>query len=479
MIYDVVIIGAGITGCMTAYRLAEYRLRTAVVEARGDVAMGATKANSAIVHAGFDAECGTLKAKLNVEACAEMPELAEKLGVEYNRCGSLVSAFNEKEEETLRELYQRGVTNGVQGLEIVRGDKLRGLEPNLSDQVTAALYAPTAGIICPWGLAIAAAESAAVHGTDFYFDFRVNAVKKEDGVFTVCGGGKEIKARRIVNAAGVYGDYIADIAGEKDFPVRIIPRRGEYLLLDKNYDTARHVLFAVPSERGKGILVSPTVHGNVIVGPNAYKIDDRDDVSTTSAGLREISEGARRLVPCIDLKTVITSFSGVRPTPVIYDFYIENSVQVQGLVHAVGIESPGFAAGPAVGRYIAGKLAETGLELKKRDDYTGTRPPVIRFNYLSDEEKIKLIASDPSYAKIICRCETITEGEIADAVRRPIPARDLDAVKRRTRAGMGRCQGGFCSPRAAAIIARETGAPLGEVTKRGGGSYILAKREDE
>jgi Predicted dehydrogenase len=475
MIYDVVIIGAGITGCMTAYRLAAYDVKTAVAEAHSDVSMGATKANSAIVHAGFDAECGTLKAKLNVAACAEMPELARKLNVEFHQCGSLVAAFNEHEEEHLQELYQRGVNNGVPNLEIVRGERLREMEPNLSPEVTAALWAPTAGIISPYGLAIAAAESAAVHGTDFYFNYRVNSIVKENDIFTVsCGDGRIIKAHRIVNAAGVYGDYIADIAGEVDFPIRIIPRRGEYMLLDKDYDTAKHVLFSVPTDRGKGILVSPTVHGNVIVGPNAYKIDDRDDTSTTAEGLQEISDGAKRLVPSVNLRSVITSFSGVRPTPTIYDFYIENSKEISGLVHAVGVESPGLASGPAVGTYIVEKLAETGLELKPRKDYTGERPPVVKFDYLSDDEKLKLIESNPTYAKIVCRCETITEGEIIAAVKRPIPALDLDAVKRRVRAGMGRCQGGFCSPRVTAIIAREAGMAIEEVTKRGGNSRILS-----
>lgn len=476
MIYDVIIIGAGITGCMTAYRLAEYNIKTAVVEACGDVSMGATKANSAIVHAGYDAEPGTLKALLNVEACAEMPELARKLDVEYNQCGSLVSAYSEEEEKHLGILYDRGIKNGVPGLEIIRGERLRETEPNLSDDVTAALFAPTAGIICPYGLAIAAAESAAAHGTDFYFNYRVNKIEKHDDIFTVsCGDDRDLRAYRIVNAAGVYGDYIADIAGEENFEIRIIPRRGEYMLLDKDYDTASRVLFSVPTDRGKGILVSPTVHGNIIVGPNAYRIDDRDDTSTTPEGLEEISEGAKKLVKNINLRSVITSFAGVRPTPTIYDFYIENSDKIKGLVHAVGVESPGLAAGPAVGRYIVKKLAESGLKLEKRDDYTGTRPPVVKFNMLSDENKRKIIESNPAYAKIVCRCETITEGEIIDAVHRPIPALDTDSIKRRLRAGMGRCQGGFCSPRVAAIIARETNIPLSEVTKMGGRSNILSE----
>lgn len=479
MIYDVIIIGGGITGCMTAYRLAEYNVKAAVVEAADDVAMGATKANSAIVHAGFDAENGTLKAELNVRGCKQMKEIVRKLDVPYKNNTSLVLAFSEEEKEKLQILYDRGVSNGVPELEIIGRDELKKLEPNVSDECVAALKAGTAGIVCPYELCIAAAENANLNGIDFYFDSKITSIEKKDGVFCVSAGEKIFKARFLVNAAGAHSDEIAVIAGEKDFPMHIIPRRGEYMLLDKEQGgMSSATLFMVPSERGKGILVSPTVDGNLIVGPNAYKIDDKDDTATTNAGLSEIAEGAKRIMPGLNLRAVITSFSGVRPTPDTGDFYIKPSKQIPGLLHLAGIESPGLASSPAVGERAVELLEKMGLRLEKKADYIEGRPERIRFRELDDEGKKKIIEKNPLYAKIICRCEQITEGEIVDAVKRPLGARDVDMVKRRTRAGMGRCQGGFCSPRVTEIIARELGIPLVEVTKRGKGSNILTGKKD-
>lgn len=474
-VYDVIIIGAGCTGCMTAYRLASYDLKVAVIEAQSDVAMGSTKANSAIAHAGFDAEEGTLKAKLNVEACNEMPELAAKLNIPYSKCGSLVIAFDEEDVKVLEKLKKRGETNGVRKLEIIGQDKLREMEPNISPNASAALYAADGGIVSAWGMVIAAAENAAVNGTDFRFNFEVNEItRSEDGIFKVSNGTDAVYGKYVVNAAGIYSDKIAVIAGEKDFPMTIIPRRGEYMLLDAAYGKmAEHTIFMVPRGNGKGILVSPTIDGNLIIGPNAYKIDSHDDKSTTAEGLAEITAGALKIMPSLNTRGVITQFSGIRPTPTTGDFYIKPSEQIKGLLHLAGIESPGLASSPAVGAYAVKLLGEMGLKLAKRENYIEGRPEQIRFTELSDEEKAAVIEKNPAYAKIICRCETITEGEIVEAIRRPVGARDLDGVKRRTRAGMGRCQGGFCSPRVTAIIARELGIPLEKVTKRGGKSYIL------
>ncbi len=478
MLYDVIIIGAGCTGSMTAYRLAKYDLRVLVLEAGNDIASGATKANSAISHAGFDAEVGTLKAKLNVAATREMPSLAKKLDIDYDMNGTLVMGFGEEELPHLKELYERGVKNGVPNMEIVGGERLYDMEPNLSREATHALYAPTGGIVSAWGLPIAAAECAAVNGTEFVFHYRVNSIKKDDdGNFTVSNGSTEYRAKFLVNAAGVWGDHIAELAGERDFPARIIPRRGEYMLLDKTEGkTAKHVLFSVPRGNGKGILVSPTVHGNLIVGPNAYKIDDRDDKQTTEAGLSEILAGAKRLVPTLNDRAVITSFSGVRPTPSTGDYYIQPSEQVGGLLHLAGIESPGLASSPAVGAYAVELLEKMGLELRERKDFRDERPEQIRFESLDDISRAELIRKNPAYGRIICRCETVTEGEIIDAIHRPVGARDIDMVKRRTRAGMGRCQGGFCMPRVAEILARELDIPLEQVTKFGGSSWIVKKK---
>jgi len=477
MIYDVIIIGAGAIGCLTAYKLAKYDLKTLVVEAGNDVASGATKANSAISHAGFDAECGTLKARLNVEGTRQMPELAKKLDIDYEMNGSLVTGFGEEDLAHLKMLYERGVANGVPGLEIIGREKLRELEPNISPDATHALRAPTAGIVSSWGLPIAAAECAAYNGTEFVFHYRVSSIVREDGVFTVSNGAKEYRCRYLVNASGVWSDCIAEMAGERDFEARIIPRRGEYMLLDKTEGkTAKHTLFSVPSKNGKGILVSPTVHGNLIVGPNAYVIEDRDDKQTTREGLDEILRGAKRLVPTVNERAVITSFSGVRPTPSTGDYYIKPSEQVDGLLHLAGIESPGLASSPAVGDYAVELLGGMGLELKEKPDFKDERPIQYHFAEMSDDERAELIKKNPAYGKIICRCETVTEGEIIDAIRRPVGARDIDMVKRRTRAGMGRCQGGFCMPRVAEILARELGIPLEEVTKCGGDSWLVFKK---
>jgi glycerol-3-phosphate dehydrogenase len=478
MIYDVLVIGGGITGCMTAYRLSGYRLRIALAEAADDVAMGATKANSAIVHAGYDAVPGTLKAKYNVAGCAEMPALARLLDVPYNNCGSLVCAFSEEEVGALEELLERGEKNGVPGLAIVSGERARELEPTLSEKVCAALWAPTAGIVCSFELCIAAGESAARNGCDFYFNFTVDSIKQRDGYLTAYSRGSEISARYIVNAAGVNAAKIARLAGEEDFPVEIIPRRGEYALLDKSRGPrVGRVLFACPTERGKGILVSPTVHGNVIVGPNARQVETGDDTSTTGEGLEEVYEGGRRLVPAISPRDAITQFSGVRATPTTGDFYVRPSERVPGLLHLAGIESPGLASSPALSRAAVGLLGEMGLELVENPEADMSRPEKIRFKELDAGEKNALIARNPSFGRIVCRCETITEGEILDAIRRPIGARSLDMVKRRVRAGMGRCQGGFCSPRVVELLAEQLRIPLGEVTKKGCGSEISPREK--
>lgn len=474
-IYDVLVIGAGITGCMTAYRLARYELKTAVVERGADIASGATGANSAIVHAGFDPKPGTVKAALNARGSAELLEIAARLGVTHRVNGALVMAFDEGDQLAhIRQLYEWGGQNGVSDLHLISGDEVRHIEGEVSDEVRGALWAPRSGIVCPYGLAIAVAEVAAVNGTDFYFEFNVNSIKHSAGVFTVTDGIRTLRARYIVNAAGTHADLIARAAGEEDFPARSLPRRGEYMLLDRSCGKlVGATLFSVPGPLGKGIILSPTADGNLILGPNAHEVD-RDDTATTAAGLDEISRAAKRYVRSLDLSRVITQFAGVRPNCVLGDFYLRASEKVPGLVHLAGIESPGLASSPAVARVGVSLLADAGLTLRERADFRDERPPHIELRNLSDDEADALVRRDPAYGRIICRCEQVTEGEIIDAIRRPLGARNIDMVKRRTRAGMGRCQGGFCLPRVAAIIARESGMPLCAVTKRGGDSYLMS-----
>ena len=480
MRYDVAIIGAGVTGAMTAYYLAKYDLRIAVLEAGSDVASGTTKANSAIVHAGFDAKPGTKKAALNVKGCSMMEELTDQLGVHYKKCGSYVLGFSDGDKARLEELKARGEENGVPELTILSGDELRVKEPNVSPEIKWAMYAPTAGIVCPYDLTLALAENAATNGADFYFDYPVTSVRREADGYVLSDGKKEVSACYVVNAAGLASADVAVLLGEENFPVTILPRRGEYMLLDRAEGAfVSATMFVLPDERGKGILVSPTVDGNLIVGPNAQLVEDREDRATTDAGLAEIAAGAKRISPAVNLRQVITSFAGVRSTPSTGDFYLELSAKLPGVVHAVGIESPGLASSPAVGEYIVSLLREGGLSLAEKTEYVkerrkgGNRP---LFRDLSSDEKQERIKEDPSYGKIVCRCETITEGDILDAIRRPVGARNLDMVKRRVRAGMGRCQGGFCSPRVAELLASELNVPLSTITKTGGGSYLLTEK---
>lgn len=483
MLYDVLIIGAGVTGTLTAaklsaLRLADRPLQIAVAEAGEDVASGTSKANSGIAHAGYDAESGTQKARLNVAGAAQLPELCARFGVDYEKCGSLVVGFDEEERKTLLALQERGRRNGVARLSLVEGSALFEMEPQLSPDATVALYAPDAAVISPYGLAIGAAQNAEINGVHFLFGFRADRVTVQDGVFSVYSGCNVCKARYVINAAGVHCDTVARLFGEEDFPLRIIPRRGEYMILDKSCDgLVRHTLFPCPTAHGKGILVSPTADRNIIVGPNANEIDDPDDTATTKRGLDEVLQGARRLIPSIPARSMITSFSGVRATPSTGDFYLAPSQKYPHLIHAAGIESPGIASSPAIADTLVSLLEEAGLSLLPREDYNpyaradGTVPKL--FRACSDEEKAQRIAQNPAYGRVVCRCETITEGDILDAIHAPVGARSLDMVKRRVRAGMGRCQGGFCSGRVAELLARETGMSLDEITKCGDGSRLL------
>ncbi len=474
--YDVVIIGAGITGTMTAFQIAKYSLKTAVVEAGIDVASGSTRANSAIVHAGYDAKEGTLKALLNVKGCNMMKDITTQLGVHYKKCGSLVIGFNNRDLEELERLKARGEQNGVEGLRIIQRAELQKMEPNVSKDAKFALYAPSAGIVCPYDLAYAVAENSCTNGTDYYFEFKVDKIEYDGQLYTVYAGEKSVQAKYVINAAGCYADEIAKMIGD-DLPFEIIPRRGEYMLLDKSErQTAKHTIFVTPNEKGKGILVSPTVDGNVIVGPNANIVDSKADTGVTEEGLDEIAEGARRIVPQINLGAVITTFAGVRPTPTSGDFYIKESEKYKGFIHVAGIESPGLASAPAVSEYVLDILKNSGARLNKKRKYISTRTVdgnCKLFYDMTEAERKRAIKNDPSYAVMVCRCETVTEGDVLNAIRRPISAHTVDMVKRRTRAGMGRCQGAHCREKVAEIIARELNIDISEVKKFTSNSKLL------
>lgn len=481
VVSDVIIIGAGVTGVMTARLLSKYDCSVTVLERGSDVAWGASRANSSISHAGYDAKEGTLKAQLNVRGTELMEGLCRELGAHYKRTGSHVIAFGDEDLAHIRMLYERGLKNGVPGLRLISGDELRKMEPNVSENAVGSLYAPTAGIISTYGLTIAAAENAATNGVRFVFDFCVTDVSYENDLYTVRDGdGRAYAAKYLINAAGAAAPEIASIIGEKNFPVVSTPRRGDYIILDREYGKlANSTLFVTPSKLGKGILVSPTVDGNTIIGPNARDVGDPFDKATTADGLAEIINGAHRIMPTLNVRGAIKSFAGVRPTTNMSDFYIRPSEQLPRVIHAASIESPGLAASPAIGEYIVKLLSELGFAPTEKADWISTRRkdgnPKL-FSEMTDEERLEAVKRDPAYGRIICRCETVTEGDLLDAIHSPIPATNLDMLKNRTRAGMGRCQGGFCSPRAVALLAREAGVGMDQITKFGGGSWILYDR---
>ena len=476
MLYDVAVIGGGITGCMLLRTLARYNLKTVLIERSSDFADGASKANSAIVHAGYAAEPGTLKAKLNVPGCEMMFQAAKELDVHIKRTGSLVIIFDESERERLNALYERGIKNGVPGLRVVEKQELHEMEPSLTPDAIAALYAPSAGITCPYEMTIAAAENAADNGAEIIREFEVSSIEKDNDDIILYDKDKKncVKARFAVNCAGVFAGEVARMAGDDFFD--IIPNRGEYMIGDKNFPVKPNsVLFTLPNEKGKGILFSQTVHGNVIIGPNSHRVEEKDDTSVTSEGLDEILKGAQRLM-AINTRAVITSFAGVRPSSSTKDFIVEPSRNIKRLLHAAGIESPGFACSVAMGEYLVEKLKDMGLELAVNPDFNPYRKKINRFCDMTNEQRNAMIAENPMYGNIICRCENVTEAEIVSAIRRNAGAYTVDAVKRRTRAGMGRCQGGFCSPKVCKILSRELGIPMEKVTKNGGNSYILTDR---
>lgn len=478
--YDVLIIGGGVIGCSIARELSKYELKTALIEKEDDVASGgASKANSAILHAGYDPVPGTLKAKLNVRGNEIFDDICKDLDVPIKRVGSLVAAFADDEVDSLYKLYDRGLKNGVKKMSIISKDMVKELEPNINDTIVAALYAKTAGIICPYGYVIALAENAAQNGVEFIFNQEVVSIEKEEDRFIVKTQDKEYLSKYVINAAGLYSDVINDMVGAKPFTVH--PRKGEYLILDKEEGyLANTVIFQVPTKMGKGILVAPTVDGNLLIGPTSEDIKNKEFRKTTDMGLQKAIRGAKKSVDKFNERKTITQFTGLRSVPDVEgeDFIIGES-QVKGFINVAGIESPGFTSSPAIAEMVVEILLDSGLKLIEKDDFNPKRKPVIRFNELSDDEKNELIKKNPAYGKIICRCETVTEGEIIDAIKRPVGAKSLDGVKRRVRAGMGRCQGGFCSPRVLEILSRELNINPLDVTKFGGKSNILTAKAKE
>lgn len=473
---DVIIIGGGVVGCSVARELSRFAADILLLERGNDVSVGTSKANSGIVHGGYDAKPGTLKAKFNVAGNAMFDALARELDFPFKRNGSMVLCFDKADIGKLLELKEQGVKNGVQGLYVLEGyEAVKAMEPYVSENVVAALVVPNGGIVSPYEMTIAYAENAATNGVEFRFGSEVTAIDKIDGGLQVtCADGFTAQAKYVVNAAGVYADVINNMISPDK--MHITARKGDYELLDKicGY-MASHTLFQMPTKMGKGVLVTPTCHGNILVGPTATDVTDKDDVATTPEELASAFDRALLTMPSLNRRNIITQFSGLRAHLDTDDFVIGESAAVKGLYNVAGIESPGLSSAPAIAVHVAEEIAKK-LSLGKNANFVAERKGIPHFATLSDEERQKLVAENPLYGRIVCRCETVTEGEIVEAIRRKPGAVDMDGVKRRTRQGMGRCQAGFCTPRVMEILSRELGVPMTEVTKRGGNSQFVIGR---
>lgn len=473
MIYDYLIIGSGIVGSLLGRELVRYQNRVLMIEKGVDIGMGTSAANSAIIHAGYDPEPGTLKAMLNVRGNSLWDHLAAELFIPFRRTGSYVVALCDEEISRLEQLYKKGKKNGVPGMKLLSAEETKEQIPGISSETRGGLFAPTAGIIDPFQANFFACENAVVNGMklllqttfeDFLWENdTIVGVKTNRGIF---------RARWVVNAAGIYADEIMHKAGLHS-EYRIIPRRGQYVVLDRNLFQWDKVVFPCPNEKGKGILVATTMHGNTLIGPTSEEVSDKKALFTTEEGLKTAIEGGQKLVPGWDTRWIIAQYAGLRATLFpLKDFLIEIG-EIPGFINICGIDSPGYASAPAIAEYVIQKLKEKGENFIPRHDFNPIREPRTLFKHLSLEEKKRLVAKNPAYGYIVCRCEEITEGDILAEIRGPIPAKTYDALKRRTWLGTGRCQGSFDFTRVIEILARENGTTVYEVTKKGGKSFFI------
>lgn len=470
--YDVAIIGAGVIGAFIARELSRYELNIALLDKENDVSNGSSKANSAIIHAGYDAKPGTNMAKFNSLGNPMFDKICEELDVEFERIGSFVVGFDDDDMETIKDLYKRGIKNNIEDLEIIDGNKVREMEPNLNDTIKGALYAPTCGILSPWELTIALAENAADNGVKILLNNEVQDIKKIGAGYKIITNKGEVVTKYVINCAGVYADKINSMVSNESFV--ITPRKGQYFVLDKSVgDFVNTVVFQCPSKVGKGILVTPTIHGNLLLGPDAEDIEDKDDTATSAENLEYIKEVAGRSAYTVPASKVITTYSGLRSEVSTGDFIIGEAKDAKGFINVAGIKSPGLSSSPAIAEYVVDIMKDIAGGLKEKDSFNPRRRRVVRFDKLSDEEKAELIKKDPRFGRIICRCESVTEGEIVDIINRNAGATTVDGVKRRARPGTGRCQGGFCGPRVVEILARELNKDIDEIVKDSEDSYIL------
>jgi len=474
--YDIAIIGAGVVGTAIARELAQYQLRILLLDKGIDVGTGATKANSGIVHGGYTVKPGTLKGELCVQGNRMYAKLNQELNFGYRRTGALVLAFDEEEAAILEELMNNGRHNGTQGLKILTRQEALAIEPALNDQVRCALYCPDVGITSPYEFCIALAENAVANGVDLVLSAEVTHLEKAGDTFLVSSSQGDYTARCVINAAGVYSDIIAATIGADSFSLQ--PRKGQYLLLQRGTgELVSHVIFQTPTPRGKGVLVTSTYWDNLMLGPNAEDVASREDVATDIAALLEIIKAAKRSIPNIDVTKAIRSFSGIRAISSSGDFVIEES-RVPGFVNVAGIDSPGLTSSPAIALKVLDILKNMGIELRRKEYFNGFRRPITTLQPLRPSKEIRKDVNRPlgDPNRIVCRCEQVTEQTIVDAIHRGIPINSTDAIKRRTRAGMGLCQGSFCTERVREIIQRETGLPKEKIYLRGPSSGAFPVR---
>ncbi|MBU3144651.1 NAD(P)/FAD-dependent oxidoreductase [Clostridium sp. CF012] len=476
--FDVTIIGAGIVGCGVARELSKYNLKTCVLEKSGDVGSGTSKANSAIVHAGYDAGPNTLKGKLNAPGNAMYTNLAKELDFPFKRNGSLVLCFDKENLSDLEKLLHQGEENGVPGLVIMSGDQVREIEPNIAMNCAYALYAPTGGIVCPYEMTIAMAENAYTNGVNFQLETGVIGIEKKSNSYVLKTNKGDIETKIIINAAGLFSDEINNMVSDHKF--KILPKRGEYVLFDKALgDLVTKTIFQLPTKLGKGVLVTPTVDGNLLVGPDAVDVESKANISTTKEGIDDILLNAGLSIQePLPMNMVITSFAGNRAKNIGNDFIIGEARDAKNFINVASIDSPGLTSAPSIAVMVADIVLEK-LAPEKNLGFNPIRQGIRKFREMSNEERKEIIKEIPEYGKIICRCETVTEGEIIDSIRRPLGAKTLDGVKRRTRAGMGRCQSGFCATRVVDILSKELNIPRAQVTKSGGDSILLTGKNKD
>lgn len=481
--YDIVIIGAGVAGCFMARELARYNVRILLLDKENDVGNATSMANSAIIHSGYDAKAGYKKAEFNAIGNKMFDKICEELDVEFDRCGSIVVGFDDEDEKTIASLYENGLKNDVPSMKILSGDEVRELEPNISQKVTVGLLAESAGIISPFSLCVALAEVAIENGAEMQLETEVVGIEKDGENYIVKTNKQDFKTRYIINAAGVYTDKIHDMVGEPYFKIRA--RKGNYYLFDKNAgNLVSRVIFQCPSSAGKGVLITPTVHGNVLVGPNSEYVDDKDDVSTTSQELEYVRRVSSKTIENIPFNQNIRVFAGLRANSDKNDFIIEESPSSKGFINIAGFESPGLSSIPAVADNVVELFKnivtrDGSIKLSLKPDYNPRRRRVVRFSELSVNEKIEKIKENSDYGRVICRCEMATEAEIIDAIHRKAGARSLKAIKKRARPGSGRCQGGFCAPRVQEILARELGKKIEEIPYDSSKSFVLTGKTKE